>query len=152
MMRANSNPEGSDMSNTIEAKIVRGATAAARAEQGSVYSSGVSAETVGAVGLWLGIISLPAGGRTTAHLHAEHETAIYMMSGVEVEIWTGAELEHRDVVRAGDFLFIPARLPHVAVNRSDVAATFMGARTDPNANESVVLLPELDAEFVRTEA
>jgi hypothetical protein len=27
----------------------------------------------------------------------------------------------------------------------------MGARTDPNANESVVLLPELDARFVAME-
>lgn len=140
------------MSNTNQATLVRGAGAATKAEQGSIYSSGVSAETVGATALWLGMISLPAGGRTGTHLHAEHESALYMMSGVAVELLTGAALEHRETIRPGDFVFIPAGLPHVAVNRSDVAAVFMGARTDPNANESVVMLPELDAAFVRDEA
>jgi uncharacterized RmlC-like cupin family protein len=134
-----------------KAKIVRSAGAAAKAEQGSIYSSGVSAETVGVAGLWLGVISLPAGARTTVHLHQAHESALYMMSGTEVELITGADLEHREVVRPGDYLFIPAGLPHVAVNRSDAAAVFMGARTDPSANESVVLLPELDARFVAME-
>lgn len=130
-----------------QATVLRGAGAAGLAEQGSVYSTGVSAETAGATGLWLGIISLPAGRRTSAHYHAAHETALYMMSGVEMDLYTGAKLEHRDRVRPGDYLFIPAGLPHLAVNRSDVAAVFIGARTDPNANESVVMLPELDKEF-----
>jgi uncharacterized RmlC-like cupin family protein len=134
-----------------KAKVVRGTGAAARAEQGSIYSAGVSAETVGAAGLWLGVVSLPAGARTTVHLHEAHETGLYMMSGTEVELFTGADLDHREVVRPGDYLFIPGGLPHVAVNRSDAAAVFMGARTDPNANESVVLLPELDARFVGME-
>lgn len=70
-----------------------------------------------------------------------------MMSGVEMDLYTGTKLEHRDRVRPGDYLFISAGLPHLAVNRSDVAAVFIGARTDPNANESVVMLPELDKEF-----
>jgi uncharacterized RmlC-like cupin family protein len=140
------------MSNTNQARVVRGVGAAAQAEQGSIYASGISAETVGAAALWLGIVSLPAGGRTGAHFHTEHESALYMMSGVAVELFTGAALEHRDTVRPGDFVFIPAGLPHVAVNRSDVTAVFMGARTDPSANESVVMLPELDAAFVMNEA
>lgn len=127
------------------AKVIRSAGATTQAEQGSLYSAGVSAETVGATGLWLGVISLPAGKRTGAHLHATHETALYMMSGDEVELRSGTRLEQRDIIRPGDYLFIPAGLPHVAVNRSEVAAVFMGARTDPNANESVVMLPELEA-------
>ena len=134
-----------------QAKVIRGAGTPAQAEQGSIYSPGVSAETAGAAGLWLGIISLPPGRRTSAHLHAAHESALFMMSGGDVELFTGARLEHRDVIRPGDYLFIPAGLPHVAVNRSDTPAVFMGARTDPNANESVVMLPELDARLVETE-
>jgi uncharacterized RmlC-like cupin family protein len=133
------------------AVVVHGA-GSALAEQGSVYSSGVSAETTGAAGLWLGIISLPPGKRTGAHYHAAHETALYMMSGVDVDLYTGPNLEHLDHLHPGDYLFIPAGLPHVAINRSDVAAVFMGARTDPNANESVVMLPGLDEEFARRES
>lgn len=94
--------------------------------------------------LWLGMISLPAGRRTKAHRHEGHETALLMTAGQEIEIWSGSELERCESVHAGDYLFIPAGVPHVAVNRSTESAEFLGARNDPAANESVVLMPELD--------
>ena len=62
-----------------------------------------------------------------------------------MELWTGDQLHHRAVARAGDYLYIPAGVPHVAVNRSETPAFFVGARTDPNEQESVVLRPDLDA-------
>jgi uncharacterized RmlC-like cupin family protein len=127
----------------LNAKVVRGGCSHI-AEQGSVYRAGVGAETVGATMLWLGMISLPAGRRTSAHRHEGHETALFMTSGDEIEIWSGSKLEHCDRVRPGDYLFIPAGVPHVAVNRSAEEAAFLGARNDPAANESVVLMPELD--------
>ena len=50
------------------------------------------------------------------------------------------------VTRAGDFVYIPANMPHLPYNRSQTApATAVVARTDPNEQESVVMLPELDA-------
>jgi uncharacterized RmlC-like cupin family protein len=75
-----------------------------------------------------------------------------MVSGREVEVMSGGDLQHRLVVRPGDYLFIPAGIPHVAENRTDTAAVFMGARTDPAANESVVLLPDLDARYLEMRA
>src|SRR5262245_25274500 len=125
------------------AKIVRG-SASYVAQQGSVYRSGVSTESVGSSMLWLGMITLPAGRRTSAHRHQGHETALLMTQGEEIEIWSGAELERCEKVCPGDYLFIPAGVPHVAVNRSTKNAEFLGARNDPAANESVVLMPELD--------
>lgn len=116
-----------------------------RGKQGLDYAAGVSAETVGARALWLGSVTLPPGGRTRAHIHEDHESAFYLVSGDEVELWTGEALEHRDVAHAGDYLYIPAGVPHVAVNRSETPACFVGARTDPNEQESVVLRPDLDA-------
>ena len=80
-----------------------------------------------------------------AHVHENHESAFYMMSGDEVELWTGDELEHREVARPGDYLYVPVGVPHVAVNRSESPAVFVGARTDPNEQESVVMRPDLDA-------
>lgn len=124
------------------------------AEQGSEYLPGISAETVGAKSLWLGVATIPPGVRTKAHVHEHHETAFYMLSGGELELWTGDRLQHCDLVRPGDYLFIPARVMHVfiparvmhvAVNRSPVPAVFVGARNEPTAQESVVMYPEMDA-------
>ena len=118
-----------------------------RCKQGLDYAPGVSAETVGSLALWLGSVTLPpGGGRTKAHLHEYHESALYMVSGDEVEVYTGERLEHRDVAHAGDFLYFPAGVPHVAVNRSETPAVFVAARTDPNEQESVLMRPELDEE------
>jgi uncharacterized RmlC-like cupin family protein len=36
-------------------------------------------------------------------------------------------------------------VPHVAVNRGETPAVFVGARTDPHEQESVMLRPDLDA-------
>jgi uncharacterized RmlC-like cupin family protein len=105
----------------------------------------VSAETVGAKTLFLGVVTMDPGARTKAHIHAEHESAFYFISGSEVEVWTGDHLERKEVARPGDYLFIPPRVPHVVVNRDDSPAVFVGARNEATAQESVVMLPELDA-------
>ena len=68
-----------------------------------------------------------------------------MLSGEELEVWTGDRLQHRDLVHPGDYLFIPARVPHVAVNRGREPAVFLGARNEATARESVVMYPEMDA-------
>ena len=117
-----------------------------RSEQGSVYTPGISAETVGAKAVFLGVVTLPPGERTKAHTHERHESAFYVLSAEQVELWTGDQLEHREVAHPGDFLFIPPKVPHVAVNRSTtVPAVFVGVRNEPTAQESVVMRPELDA-------
>ncbi|MCE7937588.1 hypothetical protein DCC79_09525 [bacterium] len=52
--------------------------------------------------------------------------------------------EHLEV-RAGDFLYIPANMPHHPYNPSPTGdCVAIIARTDPNEQESVVQLPELD--------
>ena len=86
----------------------------------------------------------PPGGRAKAHLHENHETAIYMIDG-EVEMWFGDRLEQHCVLRTGEFLYIPAGVPHLPTNRSGRPATAVLARTDPNEQESVVLRPDLEA-------
>jgi uncharacterized RmlC-like cupin family protein len=126
--------------------VIKGG-AAYRAEQGSDYEPGVSAETVGSHSLWLGKITLPAGKRTRAHVHEHHETALYMLSGDEMELWTGDQLQYCDTVRPGDYIFIPANMLHVAVNRSAKPAIFVGSRNEATAQESVVLRPEMDCKI-----
>lgn len=117
-----------------------------KAEQGSHYAPGISAETVGSSVLWFGMVTLPPGQRTKAHIHEKHETAFYFLSGEEVELWTGDQLQRCDKAHPGDYMFIPAGLPHVAVNRSSTPAVFVGARNEATAQETVVMHPELDGE------
>ena len=113
-------------------------------KQGLSYSAGIAAETVGSKGLCMHIDTIPPGARAKAHLHEAHETAVYILSG-ETRTWYGERLEHFADMTAGDMMYIPAGVPHLPVNLSDQACTAIIARTDPNEQESVVLLPELDA-------
>ena len=115
-----------------------------RSRQGSVYTPGISAESVGAQRLFFGIVTIPAGARTKAHVHEFHESAFYVLSGEDVELWSGEALEHRELARTGDYLYIPANVPHVAVNRGTGDAVFVGARNEATAQESVVMRPDLD--------
>ena len=130
--------------NSRRGMVVKGA-AEHRVEQGSDYQAGVSAETTGSTVIWLGRMALPPGGRTKAHVHEHHETALYMMSGDVLELWTGDELEHCDQVRPGDYIYIPANVLHIAVNRGATPAVFMGSRNEATAQESLILRPEMDA-------
>ncbi len=113
-------------------------------KQGFSYFEGIAKETVGSTGLCMHLLTIPPGGRARAHKHASHETAIYVMSGEGVTFF-GDRLEHRAVTRAGELLYIPAGVPHLPMNLGDQPVTAVIARTDPNEQESVVLLPELDA-------
>ena len=128
---------------TAKAVIIRTATMY-QGKQGPTYAGGVSAESAGSTHLWMGRVTIPPGGRTKAHIHEHHDTAIHQLEG-EADLYTGDGLAQHDVLRAGEYIFIPANCPHVAVNRGSVPVVAIIARTDPNEQESVVLLPELES-------
>jgi uncharacterized RmlC-like cupin family protein len=113
-------------------------------KQGLSYFEGVSAQSVGSSGICMHVVTIPPGARAKAHLHESHETALYVLSG-EAVTWYGERLEQSAVTKAGDMLYIPAGVPHLPANVSDAPCTAVIARTDPNEQESVVLLPDLDA-------
>lgn len=115
-----------------------------RGRQGLDYFEGISAETVGSRGICMHMLTIPPGGRANAHLHEDHETAIYVLSG-EGEMWFGKELREHLVAKAGEFVYIPAGVPHLPANPSPTEPLVaVLARTDPNEQESVVLLPGLE--------
>jgi uncharacterized RmlC-like cupin family protein len=113
--------------------------------QGLNYFAGVSAESVGSKALCMHLLKMPPGMRAKPHLHQNHESAAYVISG-EVEMLYGDKLEHHATVRAGEFVYIPAGVPHMPYNATEREAVALLARTDPNEQESVVLLPELDGD------
>lgn len=113
-------------------------------KQGFSYFEGIASETVGSTDICMHLLTIPPGGRAKAHKHENHETAIYVISG-EAHTWYGDQLEQHVIVRAGEFFYIPAGVPHLPANLSDQPCTAVIARTDPNEQESVVLLPELES-------
>jgi uncharacterized RmlC-like cupin family protein len=95
--------------------------------------------------LCLQLASLPPGARARAHQHDQHESAAYVIEG-EMVLWYGERLEHKLVAHPGDFIYIPNGVPHLVINDSDSEpAVAVLARTDPNEQEDVTDLPELDA-------
>jgi uncharacterized RmlC-like cupin family protein len=90
----------------------------------------------------MNLLTIPPGGRARPHLHEHHETAIYVLSG-SADMLYGDDLKEKLTVKAGEFLYIPAGMPHLPINPSDTEpATAVIARTDPNEQESVVLLED----------
>jgi uncharacterized RmlC-like cupin family protein len=108
-------------------------------KQGASLTSGVSNRSAGAQALCLHLVMIPPRTRGMPHYHDGHESAIYAVSG-ETEVWHGKGLLNRTVVRAGDFMYIPPGTPHLAVNRNDVMAIAVIARTDPSETERVVVV------------
>ena len=112
-------------------------------KQGFDYLEGISRETVGSNAICMVLLTIPPGGRAKAHKHATHETAIYVLSGTTIMHW-GERLENQMVISAGEMLYIPADMPHLPFNPGPEPATAVIARTDPNEQESVTLMPELE--------
>lgn len=113
-------------------------------KQGLNQFEGVSAESVGAERICAHLLIVPPGGRARAHRHMGHESVIYVIEG-RVATWHGERLENRVDSEPGDLLYIPPGVPHVPINLSDTErAVGLVARTDPNEQESVELLPDLD--------
>jgi uncharacterized RmlC-like cupin family protein len=135
----------------MKAEVTKPTCRAVRAEteftgkQALLYAPGISAESVGSQKIHLQIVTIPPGARAKAHKHEGHETAIHILSG-ECGMWYGERLEEHLSASAGDFVYIPASMSHLPYNLSDTkSCVAVIARTDPNEQESVILLPDLDS-------
>ena len=125
-----------------ECKVVK-AGGTFEGKQGFSYFEGISKETCASNSISMHFLEIPPGSRAKAHLHENHETAIYVIEGA-AEMLYGERLENRVLTVAGDYVYIPAGVPHLPFNPFDSPARAVIARTDPNEQESVVLRPDLD--------
>lgn len=99
---------------------------------------GISETTAGSKHLSMNIVIIPPSGAAQPHVHRGYETAIYVLEG-RVETRYGPGLRKSVIHEAGDFIFIPADVPHQPVNLSTTKpARALVARNDPNEQESVV--------------
>jgi uncharacterized RmlC-like cupin family protein len=67
--------------------------------------------------LWGGLFVVEPRGRSGIHHHGEQQTIAYVLSGI-CEIRWGARGEYTASARAGDFIHVPAFLPHMEINPS----------------------------------
>jgi uncharacterized RmlC-like cupin family protein len=68
--------------------------------------------------MWGGTFLVEPGARTGIHHHGEQHAIAFILSGTSYIRW-GDRGEFNATARAGDFLFIPAWLPHQEVNPSN---------------------------------
>ncbi len=101
------------------------------------YFLGISQQSAGAHSISLNLVVIPAGGAAQPHIHQGYETAIFILEG-RVQTYFGPGLTQSTINEAGDFLYIPAGLPHQPVNLSaSQPARALVARNDANEQESV---------------
>jgi uncharacterized RmlC-like cupin family protein len=112
-------------------------------KQGLTYLRGLTGETVGSKGISMTVLTLPDGARARTHLHEGVETAVYVIEG-RAEMFYGPRLEQHLDCGSGDYVYIPADVPHLVLNRSGGETTALVAHTAADDQEGIVLLPELD--------
>ncbi len=100
------------------------------------YFVGISAASAGATAISMNLVIVPPRGAAEPHAHQGFESAVYMLRG-SVEVRYGRALEESLTLKAGEFLFMPADVPHQPVNHSDEPAVALVARNDANEQESI---------------
>jgi uncharacterized RmlC-like cupin family protein len=124
---------GSDVAREIV--TVRGGDAFGNKQRLNLFE-GISDRTCGSRGISMYKVVIPPGGRAEPHSHRGYETAIFVLKG-EIETRYGAGLAKKVVNVAGDFLFIPADVPHQPVNIGTETAEAIVARNDASEQENV---------------
>lgn len=85
--------------------------------QGLTYFAGLTGASAGSRAICMTLVTLPPGARAKTHLHHDIETGAYIVEG-EAEMNFGARLGERLVAQAGEYIYIPADMPHLVLNRS----------------------------------
>jgi uncharacterized RmlC-like cupin family protein len=87
----------------------------------SLRLAGIAPELGVQAGMWGGVFVVEPGAQTGIHHHGEQETIAYVLEGESSVQW-GERGENEATARAGDFLHVPAWLPHREKNASTEAS------------------------------
>jgi uncharacterized RmlC-like cupin family protein len=79
--------------------------------------------------LWAGLFEVKPGARTGIHHYGEQQTIAYVLSGV-CEVRWGARGEYAGGPQAGDFIHVPAFLPHKRDQSVGFGAFSLGGREE----------------------
>jgi adenylate cyclase len=124
-----------------EISVVKRDQLQAGVTSGSMTRAGaISADTVGSEQIFMGISRLPPGLRSSAHIHTNCESALYVASG-RGRFLIGPKVDRAVAIEPGDCIHVPPNAPHVVVNDGDVELVLIVAR-----NTQVEQVQEYDSE------
>lgn len=119
----------SDLTPASQIRLVKRTELAAAPPSGAMSrSTAISRDTVGSQGIYLGLSRTPPGQRSTAHVHTNCETALYVAAG-QGRLLVGPRVDRALALEGGDCLYIPPNAPHVVINDGDVDLVFVVTRT-----------------------
>jgi uncharacterized RmlC-like cupin family protein len=78
---------------------------------------GVSPERTGSSGLWMGRVTGPPGMDSGPHHHGDAETGGYVLKGAAL-VFFGEDYGEHVELHEGDFIYVPAFVPHIERNLS----------------------------------
>jgi len=90
--------------------------------------------------IWGGLFEVEPGSRTGIHHHGQQETIAYVLSGI-CEVRWGEKGESSARAKPGDFIHVPAFLPHMEINPSKLEP-FRWVVVRSTATPVVVNLPD----------
>ena len=82
-------------------------------------TAAIAEDTVGSTAIFTVLSRLAPGDRSSAHVHLNCESSIYVASG-HGRVLTGAGVDRVLPIEPGDFLFVPPGAPHEVINDGDV--------------------------------
>jgi uncharacterized RmlC-like cupin family protein len=108
--------------------------------QGSLRLAAVAPQVGIESAQWGGLFEVAPGARTGIHHHGDQETIAYVLSGMSDVRW-GARGEFAARAAAGDFIHVPAFVPHMEINPSE-SEPFLWVVVRSTPTPIVVNLPD----------
>lgn len=135
---------------TAGPRVIRAAESDPTAPAGGLQRRlAISTSATGAEQLCMAYVVSPPRTDSGPHHHAHTETAAYCLSG-RARVYYGDGLREFVEVGPGDFVFVPAHLPHIEVNHTAEPATFILARSSGEPIVVPIELAESDLAHIRT--
>ena len=89
--------------------------------RGMERKPGIDTNTSGASKVWMGHVIAAPDMAGPPHHHGEAETAAYVLSG-RIRVYYGEDFKEYIEGGPGDFVFVPAHIPHIEANPSSTEA------------------------------
>jgi uncharacterized RmlC-like cupin family protein len=109
---------------------------------GSKRFAAIAASSPSNSRMWGGLFFVEPKSQTAIHHHGVQETIVYVLEGEALVRW-GKRGEFESIAKPGDFIRVPAFLPHREINPSD-SVTFSWVVVRSTPEPIVVNLPEDD--------
>ncbi len=93
----------------------------------------ISGKTAGSENIWMGQTHVAPRTSSGDHHHGHVETAIYVLSGRPVFVFAEGDKEVHLRCEPGDYIFVPAHVPHREENPGDEEAVVVLARKSQEA-------------------